>query len=591
MEGFESLRFDEEGLPTATSREQVMCEKNCCNFLRSFTCYDESSLASFRRGGLINNDKEIRLLKTKHAGYLRSFLENLPGGFVTLDASRGWIVYWIVHALYLLGELDTITDLFPSIISTLGHFQNRTGGFGGGPRQISQGAPNYAAVLSLLTIGTPEAYAVIDRAAMYQYFLSIKDAATGGFRIHIVDGEVDSRGTYTIIAIARLLNLLTPELTDGVADFLLRCQTYEGGFGGEPGNEAHGGYNFCAVAALMILRRLHEADLFALESWLLRRQTALEGGFQGRTNKLVDSCYSFWQGAGVAMVNMVQHSVHWKRLQHKHHRGASSFPSDAPSTNTTASVLMQEIDYDYDDLFDLKAYETLMTRRQAEIEALLTAKAGDAPGVVIDVDDILLLGVDAPHQVTACNGVLSCNQWALQRYITHCAQSIEQGGMRDKPGKARDFYHSCYSLSGLSVAQRSIVCGFDATVEEEGEGEEEEQSLWYVRHYQSTHVPPENDDDADVDDDEEEEEQGQEQEGNDKNNNTKKKKNQLPVLDDHFRGAVVYGDREYNLLEPTSIVYNVGLSALRKAIDHFHGASFVCDHRALVREYQSNQSS
>lgn len=22
----------------------------------------------------------------------------------------------------------------------------------------------------------------------------------------------------------------------------------------------------------------------------------LEGGFQGRTNKLVDGCYSFWQG-------------------------------------------------------------------------------------------------------------------------------------------------------------------------------------------------------------------------------------------------------------------------------------------------------
>ena len=27
----------------------------------------------------------------------------------------------------------------------------------------------------------------------------------------------------------------------------------------------------------------------------MRRQVRLEGGFQGRTNKLVDSCYSFWQ--------------------------------------------------------------------------------------------------------------------------------------------------------------------------------------------------------------------------------------------------------------------------------------------------------
>jgi protein farnesyltransferase subunit beta len=29
-------------------------------------------------------------------------------------------------------------------------------------------------------------------------------------------------------------------------------QTYEGGLGGEPGNEAHGGYTFCGVAALVL---------------------------------------------------------------------------------------------------------------------------------------------------------------------------------------------------------------------------------------------------------------------------------------------------------------------------------------------------
>ena len=66
------------------------------------------------------------------------------------------------------------------------------------------------------------------------------------------DGEVDVRGTYTVVAIARLLNLLTPELIEGVAEWVVGCQSYEGGFGGEPGNEAHGGYAFCAVAALQV---------------------------------------------------------------------------------------------------------------------------------------------------------------------------------------------------------------------------------------------------------------------------------------------------------------------------------------------------
>lgn len=33
------------------------------------------------------------------------------------------------------------------------------------------------------------------------------------------DGEVDARGTYTVIAVASLLNMLTPELSEGVAGF------------------------------------------------------------------------------------------------------------------------------------------------------------------------------------------------------------------------------------------------------------------------------------------------------------------------------------------------------------------------------------
>ena len=46
------------------------------------------------------------------------------------------------------------------------------------------------------------------------------------------------------------------------------------------------------------------------------------------------------------------------------------------------------------------------------------------------------------------------NQCALQRYILHCCQQ-SQGGLRDKPTKPRDYYHTCYCLSGLSVSQRA----------------------------------------------------------------------------------------------------------------------------------------
>lgn len=38
-------------------------------------------------------------------------------------------------------------------------------------------------------------------------------------------------------------------------------------------------------------------DVPRLLSWLSSRQYAPEGGFSGRTNKLVDGCYSHWVGA------------------------------------------------------------------------------------------------------------------------------------------------------------------------------------------------------------------------------------------------------------------------------------------------------
>jgi len=74
-------------------------------------------------------------------------------------------------------------------------------------------------------------------------------------------------------------------------------QTYEGGIGGEPGNEAHGGYTFCGAAALDLVGKLDALDLPALLRWAASRQCWVEGGYNGRTNKLADGCYSFWQGA------------------------------------------------------------------------------------------------------------------------------------------------------------------------------------------------------------------------------------------------------------------------------------------------------
>ena len=160
---------------------------------------------------------------------------------MSLDASKPWLCYWILHALHLLQADPHLWH--DRVISTLSHMQNLTsvsispsstasafsaifkaahqpivssisieiGGFAGGPGQMSHCAPTYAAVLALCTIGTPAAFECINRQALYRFFLFMKCSSSGGFAMH-EGGEVDSRGTYTVLAIARLLNMLTPEV-------------------------------------------------------------------------------------------------------------------------------------------------------------------------------------------------------------------------------------------------------------------------------------------------------------------------------------------------------------------------------------------
>lgn len=45
---------------------------------------------------------------------------------------------------------------------------------------------------------------------------------------------------------------------------------------------------------------------------------------------------------------------------------------------------------------------------------------------------------------------------AAQEYVLATAQDTGAGGLRDKPGKRTDIYHTFYALSGLSTAQHRV---------------------------------------------------------------------------------------------------------------------------------------
>ncbi|XP_071454031.1 protein farnesyltransferase subunit beta [Hetaerina americana] len=349
-EDLERERFKEQGCFTPTSIDQVTVEESVNELFETF----------FK---LVQIDPEApALLRERHISFLKKCLTHLSVAYECLDSSRPWLCYWILHSLELLDEQLQPREL-SKIVQFLARCQSPEGGFGGGPGQYPHLAPTYAAVNSLCIIGTEEAYKVINREKLREFLWSVR-SSDGAFHMH-VGGEVDIRGLYCALDVARLTNIFSDDLFDLSAEWIIGCQTYEGGFSGVPGMEAHGGYAFCGLAALSLLGRESLCDIKALLRWNVNRQMRFEGGFQGRTNKLVDGCYSFWQGGAFPLI----------------HR-----------------ILSQK------------------------------------DGSVVKLDHWLF------------------HQEALQEYLLVCCQS-SSGGLLDKPHKPRDVYHTCYGLSGLSVAQ------------------------------------------------------------------------------------------------------------------------------------------
>ena len=77
-------------------------------------------------------------------------------------------------------------------------------------------------------------------------------------------GEADIRGVYCAVAVAKLTNVFTSEMFSGTEKWVQKCQTWEGGFGGCPGMEAHGGYAFCGLASLVLLGKTDFCNLSSL---------------------------------------------------------------------------------------------------------------------------------------------------------------------------------------------------------------------------------------------------------------------------------------------------------------------------------------
>ncbi|KAJ7641342.1 terpenoid cyclases/protein prenyltransferase alpha-alpha toroid [Roridomyces roridus] len=351
------------------------------------------------------------LQKNAHMQFLmRNLSQGFPQRYTSQDASQPWLMYWTLQAFSVL-QVGLDPGNKQNAIDTIMASQHPDGGFGGGPKQAAHLLPTYASVCALAIAGRPGAgggWDQINRDQMYKFFMSLKQPDGSFLVAH--HSEVDVRGIYCLLVVATMLDIITPELVEGTAEFIASCQTYEGGFSSAsqpyyaPSNsdkptllgsprpalgEAHGGYTFCALASWVLLQPFlpstsTKINKKALVRWLVQMQGApVElGGFKGRTNKLVDGCYSWWVGGAFGLLESV------------------GIDPAAVSSSVRSDTQAEDGDWD-------------------------------------DVDDSLL------------------NRKALQEYILFAGQH-PAGGLRDKPPKPADSYHTLYCLAGLSSAQHRV---------------------------------------------------------------------------------------------------------------------------------------
>ena len=286
---------------------------------------------------------EAKYFRLLHYNFAKKLMLQMPGSYSTLDSGYPWLVYWVTNIIAMCKDNYEIShDNKMQLIQILKELQHEEGGFCGSPKGPAHLISSYAAVMAIVNLNMPEAYEIIDIPKMKNFLLKMKNnqleankepsytdkngiylitrdkenefssyhtAYPGTFQNHI-NGESDLRSTYCAMVIASVLNLINYEnltsdpLTKGVVENIKNCQTFEGGLGPEPFCEAHGGYSYCGIATLIILKKLNEIDMNSFLRWLVSRQMTKEGGFNGRTNKLVDSCYSFWQGSIFNLIHM-----------------------------------------------------------------------------------------------------------------------------------------------------------------------------------------------------------------------------------------------------------------------------------------------
>ncbi|KAB1217901.1 Geranylgeranyl transferase type-1 subunit beta [Morella rubra] len=329
--------------------------------------------------------------RDRHVSYLQMMYQLLPSPYQNQDINRLTLAYFVISGLRLLCALDCVDkDAVASwVLSLQAHPRNKAElndgqfyGFHGSrssqfpPRSSgvsnhngSHLASTYCALAILKIVGYD--FSNIDSETILTSMRNLQLPDGSFIPIHI-GAETDLRFVYCAgkeigmlgkFCIAVQISVLVDEIPkfllvvsaaicfmledwrgmdkEKAKEYIINCQSYDGGFGLIPGSESHGSFSaaggatYCAVASLRLMgfigadllsnsstlsiinvplllnwilqvysphliMEIHEGVAFKFEQlnkWTNIKRQATDGGFQGRPNKDSDTCYAFWIGA------------------------------------------------------------------------------------------------------------------------------------------------------------------------------------------------------------------------------------------------------------------------------------------------------
>ncbi|KAI8539964.1 hypothetical protein RHMOL_Rhmol09G0223700 [Rhododendron molle] len=328
----------------------------------------------------LDSNSSTQFDRDRHVRFLEMMYQLLPSEYQGQEINRLTLAYFVISGLHMLDAADRIDreGAINWVLSLKAQVKNESDlingqfyGFHGSRSsqfQLDDNAawiPNgshlastYCALAILKTLDYD--LTLLDSESILKSMKNLQQPDGCFMPIH-TGAERDLRFIFCAAAICSMLENWSGMDKEKAKEYILNCQSYDGGFGLIPGSESHacwvecdcmlrfvlgsltslkfhvlptgspcqlldsilmltygncfsgtGGGTYCAVASLRLMGFI-EPDVLSkgaspciinvplLLDWSLQRQ-AVDGGFQGRANKSTDTCYAFWVGSVLSIL-------------------------------------------------------------------------------------------------------------------------------------------------------------------------------------------------------------------------------------------------------------------------------------------------